>query len=197
MDGKSSLFYHYLRLKEEINPKYFLLENVKMKKEWIKMLNDYMGVEGIPINSSLLSAQNRPRIYWTNIPNVTIPQDLNISLQDLLEKDPQVLKKYKVNNTPSRRKMWNNGEKGKFACKNITHEAKSSCVTRKMDRFPNAGLIEFEDFCRFLTPLECERLQTLPDNYTISLRDSCRYDTIGDGWTVEVIVHILKNIKGA
>lgn len=192
---KSSLFYHFKRIKEECNPTYFLLENVKMKKEWIEVLNDHMGVKEIFINSSLVSAQHRPRLYWTNIPNVGLPQDKEISLQNIFEKDQNILKEYKLNKTPSRDKMWNNGEKGKFVCKNITNETKSSCLTRKQDRFPNAGLISFEDYARILTPLECERLQTLPENYTSMLSKTKRYDVIGDGWTVDVVAHIFEYMK--
>lgn len=79
---ESKLFYEYLRLMKEIKPRYFFLENVKMEKKSEAMLNEYMGVKGIHINSNLLSYQNRPRIYWTNIPNITIPQDAHINFQD-------------------------------------------------------------------------------------------------------------------
>ena len=77
---KSSLFYHYLRLLRELKPKYFLLENVKMKKADEAKINELLGVEPIAINSKLLSAQNRPRLYWTNIPNIVAPDDKGINL---------------------------------------------------------------------------------------------------------------------
>ena len=76
---KSKLFYEYLRVLKEVQPTYFLLENVKMKKESENQLNEYLGVEGLHINSNLVSFQNRPRIYWTNIPNVSRPKDMNIN----------------------------------------------------------------------------------------------------------------------
>ena len=79
---KSKLFYEYLRILKEVNPDYFLLENVKMKKESYEELNSYLGVKGIPINSELVSFQKRPRIYWSNIPNITIPEDKHINFQD-------------------------------------------------------------------------------------------------------------------
>ena len=194
---KSKLFYEYLRLLKEIQPKYFLLENVKMKKENEKALNDFLGVEGLHINSNLVSFQNRPRIYWTNIPNVTIPEDKNINFQDYKDTDYEYCKNFKVNRTPSREKMWNNGE-GKNcikSCANITHSKKVFCLTRKQDRSPNSGLIEFEDFCRYLTRREIELAQTLPIGYCDSLSYGKMQDVCGDGWTVDVIVHILKNLK--
>ena len=150
---KSKLFYEYLRLLREVKPKYFLLENVKMKKESRNQLNQYLGVEGIDINSSLVSYQNRPRIYWTNIPGVTVPEDKCINFQDYKNADPDYCGRFKVKRTPSREKMWNNGN-GKNSlgtCQNITNSEKIYCVTLKQDRAPNSGLIEFEDFCRYLT----------------------------------------------
>ena len=183
---KSKLFHEYNRLRLEINPKYFLLENVRMKKEMEEELNKYLGVNAIAINSNLVSAQNRYRLYWTNIPNIQLPLDRKIYLKDILECNLINLKLAKVNKTPSRDKMWYGGK-----CKNITNELKSSCLTTKQDRWNNAGLIEFEDYCRFLTPIECERLQTLPDNYTDILSIAQRYDVLGDGWTIDIISHIL------
>lgn len=93
---KSRLFYEYLRLKKECNPKFFLLENVKMKDASEKELNKYMGVEGIHINSNLVSFQNRNRIYWTNIPSVEIPEDKHINFQDFKDTDPEYCKQFKV-----------------------------------------------------------------------------------------------------
>ena len=72
-DPRSQLFFEYVRLLDVLKPKYFLLENVKMKKESEQVITDMLGVEPIEINSNLVSAQNRRRLYWTNIPNVTVP----------------------------------------------------------------------------------------------------------------------------
>lgn len=102
---KSRLFYEYLRLKKECNPKFFLLENVKMKDTSEKELNKYMGVKGIHINSNLVSFQNRNRIYWTNIPRVKIPEDKNVNFQDFKDTDPEYCKQFKVSKTPSRIRM--------------------------------------------------------------------------------------------
>lgn len=192
--SKSKLFYEFLRILKEVNPKYFLLENVAMSKQNKQMLDDYLGVCGIAINSDLVSFQNRPRIYWSNIPNITLPKDKKISFQDYKETDVEKLRKYKVKRTPSREKMWGNGGSGKWACKNITYADKIGCVTRKQDRYPNSGLIEFEDFCRYLTRKEIEMAQTLPIGYTDCLTYNQMQDVCGDGWTVDVIAHILKGV---
>ena len=193
---KSKLFYEYLRLLHEINPKYFLLENVKMKKESETQLNEYLGVQGLHINSNLVSFQNRPRIYWTNIPGVTVPEDKKISFQDYKETDIDICKKYKLNRTPSREKMWNNGKGNTMlgSCANVTYADKVYCLTRKQDRAPNSGLVEFEDFARYLTRKELEQAQTIPVGYTDILSYGQMQDLCGDGWTVDVITHILKHI---
>ena len=198
LDGdKSKLFYEYLRLLREVKPKYFLLENVKMNKESRKQLNQYLGVEGIDINSRLVSYQNRPRIYWTNIPNVTLPKDKNINFQDFKIVSKEICEKYKVKRTPSREKMWNNGNGRNSigSCHNITNSEKIYCVTRKQDRCPNSGLIEFEDFCRYLTREELEMAQTVPVGYTNCVSYNQAQDLLGDGWTVDIIAHIFSFIK--
>ena len=194
---KSRLFYEYLRLLHEVNPKYFLLENVKMSREREQMLNDYLGVKAIHINSALVSYQNRPRFYWTNIPGVEEPQDRHVNFQDYIERDVEKCRPYKVNRTPSREKMWNEGRGHKYlgSCYNVTNSNKIYCITRKQDRFPNSGLVEFEDFCRYLTRAEIERGQTLPIGYTDCLTYNQMQDVCGDGWTIDVISHIFNYIK--
>lgn len=88
-DPRSKLFFEFVRLVKAIQPKYFLLENVRMKKEWLAIISEQLGVEGICINSALVSAQNRVRYYWTNIPNITQPTDQGILLKDILEIDAE------------------------------------------------------------------------------------------------------------
>ena len=196
---KSKLFYEYLRILKEVNPDYFLLENVKMKKESYEELNNYLGVKGISINSELVSFQKRPRIYWSNIPNITIPEDKHINFQDYKDMDYDYCKQFKLKRTTSREKMWNNGQGRNSeirSCDNITNSNKIYCLTRKQDRCPNSGLIEFDDFCRYLTRKEIELAQTLPIGYTDSLSYNQMQDVCGDGWTVDVIAHILKGLKG-
>jgi len=197
LDGdKSKLFYEYLRLKNSINPKYWLLENVKMKKEHKMQLDEFLQASGVLINSRLVSYQNRPRYYWCNW-NISRPEDKHISFQDYKETNHNECVKYRLHDTPSRRKMWNNGE-GKNTqgnCKNITYEDKISCITRKQDRSPNSGLIELDDFCRYLTRRELEQGQTLPIGYTDCLSYNQAQDVLGDGWTVDVIAHILRSMS--
>ena len=194
---KSRLFYEYLRLLHEVNPKYFLLENVKMSREREQMLNDYLGVKAIHINSALVSYQNRPRFYCTNIPGVEEPQDRHVNFQDYIERDVEKCRIYKVNRTPSRERMWNKGRGHTYlgSCNNVTHSNKIYCITRNQDRFPNSGLVEFEDFCRYLTREEIERGQTLPIGYTDCLTYNQMQDVCGDGWTIDVISHIFNYIK--
>lgn len=195
---KSKLFYEYLRILKEVKPTYFLLENVKMKKDSEKELNQYLGVNGIHINSSLVSFQSRKRIYWTNIANVIEPEDKRINFQDYKDTYYEYCKQFKVNKTPSRIRFWNNGggrvSKSPLECDNITNREKIGCLTRKQDRCPNSGLIEFDDFCRYLTRRELELAQTVPIGYTNSVSINQAQDLLGDGWTVDIIVHILKNI---
>ena len=195
LEGKKScLFYEYVRILKQLNPKYFLLENVaSMNEKDKKIISEILGVEPIKINSNLVSYQNRIRYYWTNIPGVTLPKDKHINFQNYICKDYEKCKDYKLNKTPSRIKMWGDGING--TCANVTHSKKINCITCKQDRWKNAGLIEFEDFCRFLTIEELEQGQTLPKGYTKMLSKNQASNVIGDGWTVDVISHIFKNIK--
>lgn len=197
-DPRSKLFFEFAAIKAILKPHWFLLENVKMKKADMDIISFWLGVEPIFINSADFSAQNRQRYYWTNIP-VAPWQDKGILLRDILQHLPDdyaLVRKYKVNRTPSREKMWSNGNGNgsQGTCKNITNAPKSNCLTTINDRWNNAGLIEFDDFCRYLTPIEYERLQTLTDNYTQVVPDSARYKALGNGWTADVIAHILKGI---
>lgn len=195
LDGKSKLFYEYLRLLNEIksfNPDvYFLLENVKMKNESKIQLDEYLGVNGKYFNSELVSFQKRPRFYWTNW-GWELPSDMNINFQHFKENGD--LTQYKVKRTPSREKMWNNGNgRGDIgSCANITNSEKIYCLTLKQDRCPNSGLIEYEDFCRYLTRSELEQAQNLPIGYTDSVSYNQAQAVLGNGWTANAIIHILK-----
>lgn len=197
-DGeKSRLFYEYLRLKNEINPKYFLLENVKMKKPNEEKINEYLGVKGLHINSNKVSFQDRKRIYWTNIPNVTIPEDKCVDFQAFKDYDKKRCEEAKVNMTPSRIRMWNNGNGNNGtnkACDNVTNAFNIHCLTTKQDRCPNSGLIAYDGFCRYLTRRELELAQTLPIGYCDNLSLRQVENVTGDGWTVDVIAHILSFI---
>ena len=190
---KSKLFYEYLRILNEVKPKYFLLENVRMKADSKKQLDEYLGVEGVLINSINFSFQNRPRFYWTNI-NILPYEAKDINFQDYKDTDEEYCDNFKVKPTLSRLRMWNNGEgrNSRGSCANITESRKVYCLTRKQDRCPNSGLIKHKDFCRYLTQRELEAAQTVPRGYTDCLTYSQAQCVLGDGWTVDVIAHILK-----
>jgi len=319
-DPRSALFFEFVRLVRELKPKYFLLENVKMKKQYQDVITEYMGVEPIEINSALVSAQTRKRLYWTNIPNVGQPEDKGIVLKDIIERgvscdvelnENQQKKIEKINNVnPDKANclteaIGRGGSSAEYltsvkkktdaveqvgdklrhpeATKKGYAEAgdgegldltfpqsktrrgramkdKSNCLTaashemgvvvksyrevrtedakkqRKEHRektgedftpFRAKELVVREDekvgtvtpslnndhkisietekklVWRKLTPLECERLQTVPDGYTLVLdengkqlvSDSQRYKMLGNGWTVDVITHIMKNME--
>ena len=197
LEGKSGLFYEYLRILNEVkddNPRVkWLLENVKMKKESKQALDNYLGVEGIYIDSSLVSFQKRARYYWTNF-NFTAPNDRKVSFQSY--KETGNLSKYKLNPTPSRLRMWSDGNGGNSigSCANVTNSNKVYCLTTKQDRCPNSGLVEYEDFCRFLTQTELENAQTVPVGYTSCLSYNQASAVLGNGWTVAVIEHILSHL---
>ena len=226
-DERSKLFFiladilNFLRQK---NPRIkFLFENVPMKKEWQEVINKYVGVKPVMINSALLSAQHRQRLYWCNwyIPQ-PIPKD--IKLKDILidsslcdrekslcltanyykkvfreyisKRQGQVVYKpvqcgYLGRNFQNRQIYNING-------KSITITALRKGIGKQ------TGLYLMEDYIRKLYPIECERLQTLPDNYTRygiidnkkeEISKTQRYKCLGNGWTVDVIVHILKHIN--
>ncbi len=208
-DGKSGLFWEFVRLVNELNPKYFLLENVKMKQEWQDVISDALGVKPIEINSSLVSGQNRKRLFWTNIPNVKQPEDKGILLTDILEQE--VDEKYYLNESQIKTINRNFGSKGKTInlddglIEKITYPSrinkkplniKSPTLVAAMGMGGgNVPVIVKNGRIRKFTEVECERLQTLPDNYTNFVCSTARYKSIGNGWTVDVIAHILKNLK--
>ena len=193
-DPRSKLFWEYVRLLKALKPKYFLLENVKMKKESMDVITNALGVEPIFINSRLFSAQNRPRMYWTNIPFDTPTEDKGIVLKDILE--PDVEEKYYAGKKLRESYVGGNQLNPKY---------KSQCNTI----YPTDG--KFATLCagthgysfgyvpvptyRKLTPTECERLQTVPHGYTDkNVSDTQRYKMLGNGWTVDVVSHIFGGI---
>jgi site-specific DNA-cytosine methylase len=184
-DGKSKLFWEFVRVLKETKPKYFLLENVVMKKEWEQVITDVLGVEPIAINSRLVSAQNRPRLFWTNIPNVEQPEDKSIFLNDIIKPNSRSFLSEK---TASRNRTIKNTRLG---------NEKSGCILATSYKLAQAnGMTNVFDGgkLRCLSPLECERLQNVPDNYTDCVSNTQRYKMLGNGWTVDVIAHIFKNI---
>ena len=289
-DPRSKLFFEYVACIRRFKPRYFLLENVRMKKEFLDVITEYMGVEPICINSNLVSAQNRVRYYWTNIPNVTRPDDLGILLKDIIhEGNPndalsngwtdwwkqnaefQLQKQYSTftaekagTMTARQYASWNGnfwfealnkyivpfdktlqildrevqrGKVGYFRSdsqanrvyyihdKAITLCGDAGGGAAKMGQYLFGRItpdrvekrqngqrfsdgqkfytltaqdrhgVLVEGYIRKLSPVECERLQTLPDNYTAGVSDSQRYKMLGNGWTVDVIAHIFKGLK--
>lgn len=210
--SQSKLFYEYARAIKEAQPKYFLLENVIMKKEWEDIITNILGVEPIEINSSLVSAQNRRRLYWTNIPNVTLPEDKNITLEDILEDiefpNPAAIRGRRLNKaTIVGRRLDKNGHRKDtdktipiIQCLEVraTNTDKSNCLTtvdkdnvltplpigRHPDAFKNN--LPF----RYYTTKEMCRLQTVPDDFLNMIPDSAARKALGNGWTVDVIAHI-------
>ena len=180
-DGKSKLFWEYVRLLKETKPTYFLLENVVMKKEWEQVITDALGVEPIKINSRLVCGANRPRLYWTNIPNIKQPINKNVKLADVLENLTFDKEPY-IENYVSNRVV--NYKTEKFN----TIRAGAGSRTRGI------GICDDSGWWRKLTPIECERLQTVPDNYTNYVSDTQRYKMLGNGWTVDVIAHIFRGL---
>ena len=265
-DGKSKLFWEYVRILNEVrikNPDVkFLLENVKMKKEFSDIISEHMGVEPIRINSSLVSAQNRLRLYWTNIEGIEQPENRKIYLKDILEpivddkyyiskiaieklnrhnnkvikettlpeksgtihagyykmggRDQQYIKDIPIcinskggrNGIPDLQPSLQDRiylDEGKFTA--ITpsfmpyvitidsHHSESELKCVGGDTEVVTALTTDGYKIRKLTPIECERLQTVPDNYTEGVSNTQRYKMLGNGWTVDVIAHIFKNIK--
>lgn len=245
-DPRSKLFFEFVDIRNNIrthNPNVkFLLENVRMKQEYQDVISKYTGVSPIMINSSLLSAQNRVRLYWTNITNVNQPNDKGIILRDIILDD--VDEKYyltpeaidymcRLRNGKPRWEYHKNPLDGKAACltanmyKGVPYgvlripeatkkgycevnpnegvdltfinsktrrgrlmKEKSNCLTAA-----NYEYCWYDGYiCRKLTPIECERLQTFPDNYTEGVSNSQRYKALGNSWTVDVISHIFKNV---
>lgn len=199
---KSSLFYHYVRVLREVKPKYFILENVaSMQQKWVDIISEELGVKPIMINSSLVCGAERKRLYWTNIPNVTQPLDKKINLKDVCLDAKDIPEKYWYSNYENTY----NGDvkvqatihlKGHRQAKEV-YNLNYKCNTLLCDG--NGGNLVKKVYqdgrVRKLIPLEYERLQTLPDNYTDCVSDSRRYSAIGNGWTVDVVAHILSFIK--
>ena len=178
-DGEGfRLFMQYVRALEESGCKYFLYENNYSIHQNIRNeISESLGVQPLYINSSLVSGQDRKRLYWTNIPNVNVPGDKMIFLKDIL-----------TSGTPV------NALNGKSRTIKASYAKTSLANALRGDGF-GATMVHDGQAIRKLSPVEVERLQTLPDNYTAGISNTQRYKCIGNGWTVDVIAHILKNMK--
>jgi len=213
-DERGALFWTMLDVMKKVlkaNPNAkFLMENVRMKKEFEEYITYHteqaLGkVEKHLINSSLVSAQNRKRFYWTNIEGIEQPEDKGILLKDIIDNDIVDREKaycidanyFKGTNleqylTKSRRQIVFKDKSGCLLA-TIYKENTKSMLKRKKIGFiiSDVKKVKF----RKLTPLECERLQTVPDGYTDHVSNTQRYKMLGNGWTVDVITHILKELK--
>lgn len=189
-EGQSYLFWEYVRVLRELKPQYFLLENVKMAKKWENLITSVMGVEPILINSALVSAQNRERLYWTNIPNVTQPDDKGMVLRDVLEETTN--SKFELTQKAIDYMGRDRNGKPRWEYHHNHLDGKASCLTANMFKGVPYGVIK--EYLRRLTPTECERLQCVPDGYTDCVSNSQRYKMLGNGWTIDVIAHIMKGL---
>ncbi|MCR1833080.1 DNA (cytosine-5-)-methyltransferase [Oceanobacillus caeni] len=198
---KSSLFYDYVRILTETKPKYFLFENVEsMRNEDKDIITETLGVEPIMINSCLVSAQDRKRYYWTNIPNVTQPEDKELLLKDIVVPAKEVPDKYWYKQEftyhgDDKRPIATLHIKGHDILKRV-YGLNQKAPTLTACRGGNLQKKALQNGKpRKLTPTEYERLQTVPEGYTEGVADTHRYNMLGDGWTVDVIAHILSGLK--
>lgn len=209
---KSSLFYEYYRLLNKANPKYFLLENVGgMDKKDKSIITELLGVEPIKINSKLISAQLRNRLYWTNIPDIKQPKDKGIKLNDilvdgwsdrekarcLLESDSRPL----TNPLKMFHRYYSTGFttlifKSKQHYNDCVEHYDANFKGMSAKEIDNTGITsDVYSGVRYLYQSELEKLQTVPEGYTSSLTRNQAAGLLGDGWTVDVISHILSHIK--
>lgn len=211
-EGQSYLFWEYVRVLKKIqktNPNVlFLLENVIMVNEWERIITDTLGVRPVKINSALVSAQNRVRLYWTNVPFDRDIKDKAVTLSDILENTewlhPAAIRgRYVSEISLGDIELRGNNVKI-IQCLEVrkTNTDKSNCLTTvekdnvltplPIGRHPDAyGMISGKPLpFRVYTRREYERLQTLPDGYTDCVSESVAKKCIGNGWTVDIITHI-------
>lgn len=210
-DPRSKLFFTFVDIIKHYKPKYFLLENVNMKPEWIAIISGLMGVEPILLNAKLVSAQSRPRLYWSNW-KITPPVDTGVVLSSILETDkswkPAHIVGRRINPVTLKRDDYNKSIPILQTLQVKYNHDKSGCLTtvskdavlsplasgRYLDAYKT--LTKNSDW-RDLTSVECERLQGLSDNYTAPASDSARRKMLGNGWNVSIIVHILNELKSS
>lgn len=203
-DPRSALFFEFVRVLNEIresnqNVK-FILENVKMKREWQDIISKHLGVDPIEINSSLVSAQNRKRLYWTNISGVGQPTDLEITLGQII--NPNYFNTYlseeqieKAKNRCAGYTCVTGNKVGKIRFISNLNE-KSKCLTAKNIIGSREQTYIHDKFgIRILNAIERERLQNLPDNYTSCVSNNERFKILGNGWNVNTISYILTHLQ--
>jgi len=206
-DPRSELFFEFLRIKTELQPEWWLLENVVMKKEWQDVISEYLGVQPVMIDSAYFSAQRRKRLYWTNIPiapHEDERQKYKLRLWDVLlscelfhedrEGEYEPLRLSEKELAYMDRKVADGRTHWDFAHHSHWKDRKSACVVANWRKGVPYNVLIDVDMIRKFHPIEAERLQTLPDHYTEGLSRTRRYEVIGNGWTVDVVAHILKGI---
>lgn len=203
-DPRSALFFEYVKILKEIKPKYFLLENVRMKKEYQDIISDNLfWIEPVRINSNLLTANNRDRLYWVwelqsdgSYKKVDIkqPEDKNILLKDIITLDYKDDKYYLRDDQYKYLKdFWC---KNSFWWKINNLNWKASPILKSYWKCSwNWWKIKDNKWIRIYTPNECEILHWLPINYTEWISDNKRYSTIWNGWTIPVIEYIFSHLK--
>lgn len=199
-----TLFMEYVRALKESEPKYFLYENnYRIPEEITKEITKVLGVEPIMIDSALVSAQTRKRQYWTNIPNVEQPEDKGIYIKDVfipdkdLEKtDERILKTAIMTKNYVKYDLMNRGHYSE-PYRLYYLDGKMKTLPRSRTETKCNVLLDKSDLSTYkiISPIEAERYQTLPDNYTEGIPKTRRFEAIGNGWTVDVIAHILRNLK--
>lgn len=199
-DGESVLFWEFVRLLKETNPKYFLLENVKMKKEWEQIITDALGVEPILINSSLVSAAHRKRLYWTNIPNIEQPLDKGIFIEDIVEEEHNVnfglwLKAKNIWQLLNKVDLKGCPKIAAIDVYNKKYKTDRKVPTLTLPNHNSLRLFQNGRIRKF-SANELESMQNVPRDYTnVDLTLNQRHALLGNGWTVDVIAHIFKNIN--
>jgi DNA (cytosine-5)-methyltransferase 3A len=196
--NRSGLFWQYVRIMKECKPKWFVLENVaSMPKADRDIITREMGVEPVLFNASLVSAQSRKRLFWTNI-KFELPEDKGILLKDILQPDADekfYIKKEMKANGNTIGKVGHIGNSDAQANRVYDTNGKSSTLSANGGGLgAKTGLYKSEDRIRKLTPIECERLQGLPDNYTEAVATTNRYKCLGNAFNVDVVAHILKGM---
>lgn len=187
--NRSSLFYEYVRIRNLVRPKWFVLENVaSMPKKDRDIITKELGVEPVLFNASLVSAQCRKRLFWTNI-QFDLPADRGIKLKDVLQIDDHATGAAVRGNTQTR-----TPDGIVYSDKlDIRTDEKANALT---PTFANKlALVKIGPDIRKLTPIECERLQGLPDDYTKMVSSSSRYRCLGNAFNVDVIAHILTAMR--
>ena len=195
-DPRSKLFWEYVRILQEIKPKYFFLENVVMKQEWQDIISEALGVKPIMIDSSLTSAATRKRLYWTNIPGVGQPEDLGITFGDIRERDVQEGSIYYTDKGLDwiRRHEKRTGKTLRIIGDSDKMQMLEASMYKKYSSQRFFG-IEDTHGLRYITVTECERCMNVPDGYTDCCSNTQRYKQLGNGWEVNTITHIFRILK--